>query len=194
MNIILQEILPRIDCGEIASAQIYHLLDIYYQSVVYLYDKRDTKEDETEEIPFPSELKLELEDRKSGIGEALRTLAEKGCDVNEYDGDFNALMIAVGAADAPMVRYLIERGGDVNKWPGMDDPEPVSGQNYYLEDIDIGYMNECYATNPDKDYLDALYNTAMVLIREGGLRSFSGYSLKVDENGHGSLGPADVLF
>ena len=194
MDRVLNEVLLKIDKGEITSSRIYHLLDIYYQCVADRYDKHGTESDEYGGIPFPSELRLKLENRESGIGEALRTLAEKGCDVNEYDGHFNALMIAVGAADAPMVRYLIERGGDVNKWPGMDDPEPVSGQNYYLEDIDIGYMNECFATNPDKDYLDALHNTAMVLIREGGLRSFSGLSLKVDENGHGSLGPAEVSF
>ena len=55
-------------------------------------------------------------------------------------------------------------------------------------------MTECWEKDCDNDYLNGLVKTAMVLIKKGGLRNFSGFSLYVDENGHGSISPAELKY
>ena len=48
--------------------------------------------------------------------------------------------------------------------------ESLPGEsNYYLDDIDINYMNECFANDKDIDYLKALFQTALVLVEDAHL-------------------------
>lgn len=93
-----------------------------------------------------------------------------------------------------MVHFLIEHGADIDSWPGKGE-EPLPGEgNYYLDDIDIHFMNESFANDADIDYLKALHRTALVLVEDAHLGPYTGYSLKIDEEGKVSLGPAKVLF
>ena len=185
----IEKALKRIAGGEIQSACVYSMIDSYYMRVVGDMDVKDSDP----ESPFPEELFQTIEDRKSGIGLALTKLLDEGHDVNASDSYFNSLMLAVGSGDAPMVRFLIKHGADANSWPGMEESLPGEG-NYYLDDIDINYMNECFANDKDIDYLKALYRTALVLVQDAHLGPYSGHSLKIDEKGAVSLGPAKVLF
>ena len=129
------------------------------------------------DMPFSGELKQPVEDRISGIIVALTQLINAGHDVNESDGFLNALMLAVGHGDAPMVQFLIEHGADVNTWPDMDKEPEWMRQNYYLKDIDIHYMDECFADDKDVEYMKALHQTALVLVGLGHLRPYSGHCL-----------------
>ena len=63
-----------------------------------------------------------------------------------------------------------------------------------MDDIDINYMNECFANDKDNDYLKALFQTALVLVEDAHLGPYSGFSLKIDEDGTVSLGPAKTFF
>ena len=124
----------------------------------------------------------------------MKRLLDAGCDVDATDGGFNALMLAVSAGDAPMVQFLIKHGADANKWPDMGEV-PSSGEgNYYLDDIDIHFMNECFANEKDVVYLKALHRTALVLTEEARLGPYRGHNLTIDEEGNVLLGPAKVLF
>ena len=185
----IEKTLKKIAGGEIKTACVYSLIDSYYMCVVGDIDA----EDSDPEPPFPEELLQPVEDRESGIGPALIKLLDKGHNVNASDGDFNALMLAVGSGDAPMVRFLVHHGADANSWPNMEESSPWEG-NYYLDGIDINYMNECFANDKDNDYLKALYQTALVLVDDAHLGPYSGFSLKIDKNGTVSLGPAKTLF
>lgn len=103
-------------------------------------------------------------------------------------------MLAVGSGDAPMVHFLIKHGADANSWPNKGE-EPALGEgNYYLDEIDIHFMNECFVNDKDINYLKALHRTALVLVEAAHLGPYSGYSLKISEDGIVSLGPAQVLF
>ena len=185
----IEKTLKRIAGGEIKTACVYSLIDTYY---MYVVGDIDAEESDLES-PFPEELLQPVEDRESGIGPALIKLLEKGHNVNASDGDFNALMLAVGSGDAPMVRFLINHGADANSWPNMEESLPGES-NYYLDDIDINYMNECFANDKDIDYLKALFQTALVLVEDAHLGPYSGFSLKIDEDGTVSLGPAKTFF
>ena len=185
----IEKTLKRIAGGEIKTACVYSLIDTYYMYIVGDIEAEDSDLDP----PFPEELLQPIEDRESGIGSALKILLDEGHNVNDSDDDFNALMLAVGSGDAPMVRFLIQHGADANSWPNMEESLPGEG-NYYLDEIDINYMNECFANDKDIDYLKALSQTAFVLVEDAHLGPYSGFSLKIDENGTVSLGPAKTLF
>lgn len=192
MNTILEKFLTKADPQDDSAAQVFDLIDAYYQRVVDNSDEENKGSDLYNDGLFPAELKQPVNERKSGICDAILYLLGKGCNINKAKGGFNAMMLAVGAADAPMVEFLLKNGATVHEWPDMtDDP---NSQNYYLESIDLGYMHEGFSNDPDQEYLDALMKTASVLVRVGGLRSFSGFCLTVDEEGHGSIAPAKVLY
>ena len=170
---------------------LVHLLDTYYQNVIYKVDENAV--DDPYDGPFPVELTLPLEKRESGIYDAVSFLLENGCDINGSDGCFNALQRAVGQADAPMAGYLMMHGADATTWLEMDEEPWVDKQNYYLESIDINYMNESFANDTDKRFYKALYQTALVLEKHAHLGPFYGYSLMIDEDGNVTVDGAKVL-
>ena len=172
MDANIEAIMNKIKNGEVKTACVYALLDSYY------FDLDDAT--------FSTELLQLVENRNSGIAIALSKLLEDGNNVNEGDKCFNALMLAVGNGDAPMVHYLITHGADAGSWPNMEDTLP-NERNYYLDDIDIHNMNECFANDPNVNYLNALYRTALVLVEDAHLGPYSGHSLKIDEDGNVSL-------
>ncbi len=172
---IIQNCINKIKTGEIRKeAAVIELLDAYYRNCI------DTTENDDS---YPEELTIPLEERGFGIYEALLWLANKQYDFNvEYEGE-SALMIAVGYADAPMTSFLIQNGADANKWPDMDELPGIPKNNYYLEDIDIQYLNETWPRT--ETYIKALLETAKVLLKEGGTGSFRGVShFTADEEKH----------
>lgn len=187
--------LNSVDNGEGSLACVYHLLDTYYHGTVGKIGELNGEDDAVyEKSTFPEEFLLPVEDRDSGIGFALTHLLDEGYDVDGTDGYFNALMLAVGSGDAPMVHFLIKHGADVNSWPGKGEEPALGENNYYLDDIDIHYMDGCFANDKDIMYLEALHRTALALVESAHLGPYSGYSLKISEDGTVSLGPAQVLF
>lgn len=105
----------------------------------------------------------------------------------------NPLMMAVGWSDAPMTKYLIEHGADANYWPGMDEEPEFMRDNYYLEDIDVAFLHGEY--NHDKSNVDALLQTAIVLMRDGKTGGFSGFCLVADpEKREVSVEPAKYKY
>lgn len=186
MDSKLKHVLHRIETGDVQAAYIYELLDTYYQCVIYKVGEYDDDR-EPEDTSYPEELLKPLAERESGIEEALSVLIDQGYDVHESDGCFNALMLAVGSADEPMTAFLLANGADPYTWPDMEQlPEEWRG-NYYLEDIDIQYMDACF--EPDEEYKAALLRTAQTFVRVSGLRNMGGLCLVVDENGNVSLEP-----
>ena len=191
MNPHLAAFLRDVDDHKVDAAAVYGLIDTYYQQVAYTSPESD---DDMEDIPFSEELKQPVEDRDSGIMVALTHLLKSGHDTNESDGSFNAMMLAVGYGDAPMVQFLIEHGADVKTWPDMDEEPEWMRQNYYLEDIDIHFMDECFANDKDLEYMKALHQTALVLAKFGHLGPYAGNCLAIDENGNVSLEPPRLRF
>ena len=186
MDTKLMRTIHNIEKGVIQSAHIYELVDTYYQSVIYKIDEYD-ENDEPEDTSYPEELLKPLSERDSGIAEALSVLIKQGYDVHESDGSFNALMLAVGSADEPMTAFLLANGADPHTWPDMDELPEEWRQNYYLEDIDIHYMDACY--DHDEDYKTALVRTAQTFVKMSGLKKFGGLCLLLKEDGTVSLEP-----
>lgn len=186
----LKELLKEIDNGKVASACVFTLMNAYYQRVIYRIDEIDD-DDWIVDQPFPEELKKPVADRISGIGQALFRLCGMGFDVNEPKGSFNALRLAVGCGDAPMVKHLIAAGADSNFWP---DPDESCDTFNYLDVIDTCFMYESFANDCNNDYLDALFQTALVLAEDGRLGPYKGHCLKIDQDGNVSLGPAKMMF
>jgi len=182
----LMRTIHNIEKGVIQSAHIYELVDTYYQSVIYKIDEYD-ENDEPEDTSYPEELLKPLSERDSGIAEALSVLIKQGYDVHESDGSFNALMLAVGSADEPMTAFLLANGADPHTWPDMDELPEEWRQNYYLEDIDIHYMDACY--DHDEDYKAALVRTTQTFVKMSGLKKFGGLCLLLTEDGTVSLEP-----
>ena len=191
MNPHIEAFLRDVENHKDDGAAVYNLIDIYYQQVAYAPPKSDN---DMVALPFSEELKLPVEYRASGIMDALMQLFDSGHDANESDGVFNAMMLAVGEGDAPMVRFLIEHGADVNTWSDMDEMPEFIQQNYYLEDIDIHYMNECFDNDKDIEYMKALRQTALVLAEFGHLRSYTGHCLNIDANGNVTLESPQFLY
>ncbi len=190
LNPRLDAFLHEADGHKMDTAAIYELIDTYYQQVVYISPEADDIADGS----FSEELKQSVEDRASGIMLALMQLINAGHDVNGTNGCFNAMMLAVGYGDAPMVQFLIENGADVNTWPDMEELSEGMPDNYYLEDIDIHFMDECLANDKDLEYMEALYKTALVLSKVGHLGPFSGYCLTIDQDGNVSLSPPRMKY
>ena len=191
MNPRLEAFLHEVDCRKVATAVIYELVDTYYQQVAYTPPESD---DDMTDMPFSEELKQPVEDRLSGIIVTLTQLINAGHDVNESDGSFNAMMLAVGHGDAPMVQFLIEHGAHVDTWPDMDEEPEWMRQNFYLEDINIHFMDECLANDKDLEYMKALHQTALVLSEVGHLGPYSGHCLKIDQDGNVSLLPPRMKY
>ena len=195
INFKLKAVLNRIESGELKTACVYHLLDTYYQCVIGKIDEIDDLDDLVDlddNSPFPAEFFQSVESRSSGIGIALSHLLESGHDIDSADGGFNALMIAVGCGDAPMVRFLIEHGADANTWPEMEEDPPTG--NYYLDDIDIHFMDESFANDKDLEYMKALHRTALVLVEDAHLGPYHGHCLTIDDEGNVALKQAETLF
>lgn len=170
MNEILKETLDKIKNKEITSEVVNAFLCVYYDDYIDGLNKR-------EEASYPEELLLPLEERTSGVYEAMRLLVEQRYDLNEGE-EFNPLMITVGNADASMTEFLIKNGADANYWPYMDEEPEYMRDNYYLEDIDTACMAMDW---PESErYVYALAQTARVLLEEGNTGSFSGICLKAD--------------
>ena len=186
MDSKLKNVLHRIETGDVRSAQIYELIDTYYQCVIYKVDEYDDDKG-PEDTSYPEELLKPLAERESGIAEALSVLIDQGYDVHESDGCFNALMLAVGSADEPMTAFLLANGADPYTWPEMDELPEEWRENFYLEDIDIHFMDAC--SDHDEAYKAALLRTAQTFVRLSGLRNVGGFCLLVDENGNVSLEP-----
>lgn len=93
-----------------------------------------------------------------------------------------------------MVHFLIKRGADANSWPMMNEVPLEGRRNYYLEDIDIHYMDESLANDKDIDYLKALHRTARVLVEDANLGPYRGNCLTIDDAKNVSLRTAQVLF
>ena len=193
MNSKLEAFMQSVERGDTPSASVYHLLDTYYQCVIGKIDEIADDDIDCEDEPFPEEFLQAVEDRSSGIGIALTQLLDAGFDIDGSDGYFNALMLAVGGGDALMVHFLLEHGADASSWPDMENSLPGEG-NYYLDDIDIHFMNESFANDKDVEYMKALHRTALVLVEDAHLGPYSGYCLKIDDNGNVSLSPAKVKF
>ena len=143
MDYKLKSVMSKILNGNIRSAHIYELVDTYYQCVIYKIDEYDDDEEPTD-ASYPEELLYQLPERQSGIFEAMSMLISQGYDVNESDGCFNALMLAVGHADEAMTAFLIANGANPHTWPNMDELPEEQRMNYYLEDIDVHYMDACF--------------------------------------------------
>lgn len=163
----LKNCISKIKAGEICrEAAAISLLDIYYRECI------DTSANPND--PYPEELTIPLKERNYGIYEALSWILTEQCDFNaEYEG-YSPLMQAVGYADAPMTSFLIQNGADANIWPDMGEFPELPEENYYLVDIDVQYLNECWPRT--EIYIKALLETAKVLLKEGGTGSFSGWS------------------
>ena len=188
----LKQVISRIENGEIRSAHIYELIDIYYQCVIYKNDEYEDDADLPDDTQFPEELTLPLSNRKSGIIEALSLLISQGYDVHDSNDYFNALMLAVGYADEPMTAFLIANGADVHTWPNMDELPEEWTRNYYLEDIDVKYFHSYFEHN--EEYKSALLRTAKTLAKASGIKGFGGLCLLVDETGNVFLAPPKMKF
>ena len=139
--------------------------------------------------------RIPLEKRKSDILARIEKLLADGVDLNDApDGDY-PLMSAVGNYDALMVSYLIGKGADCRKWLAEgEEPEP-GRRNWYLEDLDIAGMDESFATDPNNDLFQAIFDTACVLVKEGGLQEpFYGFCISVTENREISFAQARTKF
>ena len=173
------------------SNAVYEALSSYYYTQ-YVQDEDSPDYDESAVL---FDHGIPLEERKSGILEKIEKLLAEGVDLNNApDGDY-PLMSAVGNHDALMTRYLIQHGADCRKWLADDDePEPYRG-NWYLEDLDIAGLNESFVTSPNRELFQALFDTACVLVIDGGLQEpFGGYCLKVTEDLEISFAQAQVKF
>lgn len=165
------------------------LAKTYYERYILDSDHYDPDEPErTEPLPQWQELRLALDRRPSGIGEALETLAAAGVNVRD-EGD-EVLRTAVGAGDAFFVEWLLEHGADPTVW---SDREPWE-QNWYLDEVDLIMMDESFSNDGKEEYIEMLAKTAAVLVKKGGLRNFGGYCFTVDEEGSISFFGPKVLF
>lgn len=190
----LVKTLERIESGEYKSACIYELINTYYQFVIGKDDEIDDDVLYWDE-PFPEEFSVPVEERSSGIGEALEILLGAGHDINDDDGMFNALMPAVGSGDEHMVHFLLKHGADANRWPEMEENDPAIFGNWYLDQIDSCLLEESLANDKDIEYMKALHRTAVVLAKEAHLGPFNGYCLSIDtENRTVSVKPAEVMY
>jgi len=146
----------------------------------------DIPDDELPEYDWPEndEVLLEVEKRPSGICLAINELLDTGHDMNGSIGGWNALMLAVGYADNYMTRYLLDHGADPHIWPDAGGLPEWIEQNYYLESLDIAYMNCRFESGSvESGFIDAVVHTAELLAEQGGLRDFGGICLKVDHQG-----------
>ena len=180
----LQAFLEHVEKNKNCAACVCELIETYYQNVVYADIDLD---DDCDETLFSAEFLLPPEERASGIGAALIQLLDRGNDIDRPRDGSNALMHAVGSGDAPMTHFLLLRGADPNSWPEMSEEPELGFGNWYLDEIDICYLNESICNDKNIDYLKGLYNTVLVLADEGHLGPYYGHCLVIEENGRVSI-------
>ena len=164
---------------------VFQLVDTYYRIIrEECIVNKEQKNNELQDY-YPDEFLVPVLERDSGIGIALLQLLDAGFDIDGSDGYFNALMLAVGEADAQMTDFLIAHDSDPTSWPCDDEKPKFAHGNFYLEDIDINYHSE----TENAKYIDGLYRTALVLAKDSRLRPFHGLCLGIDENGNVSFSP-----
>ena len=158
---------------------IEEALNSYYNTQ-YVQDEDSPDYDESAVI-FDNG--IPLADRKGRILEKLEKLLAEGVDPNDApDGEY-PLMRAVANLDAPMVSWLIQHGADCRKWLAEGEELEPYERNWYLEDLDITMLNESFVTNANRSLFQAAFDTACVLVKEGGLQEpFYGYCIQVTEN------------
>ncbi len=187
MNEILEREINAIKRGERDQEVIVHFLEEYYEHYIQSTLPGGLSY-EVEDCPYPEELSLPLEKRKSGICDAVNWLIEAGYDPNE-GACFNPLMMAVWYEDAFMTEFLISNGADAHRWPDMLESEP----NIYIDHLDIAYFDKAWPL--DDRFMQALLETAKVLLRDGKVGSFSGMCLKADaENRTITFSPPRFLY
>ena len=171
--------------------RIYDALSAYYETQ-YIQDEESPDYDESA-VFFDHGIPLEK--RKSDILARIEKLLADGVGLNDApDGEY-PLMSAVGNYDALMVSYLIGKGADCRKWLAEGEETEPWKRNRYLEGLDIAGMNESFVTNPNKELFQAIFETACVLVKEGGLQEpFYGHCLQVTENREIILTQAQVKF
>ncbi len=190
----LKRKLDAILTGSVDGPAFYELVEEYYRNVIWKMDEDISDEELASTSPYYREWELEIKDRPSGIHEALTVLLNKDYDINECGDCTSALMPAVQDVDAKMVKFLLEHGADAARYPSPNGIAPAHEQNWYLDDIDINYFNYCIERNDDAEYKSRILQTLMVLIKDGGLRSYGGMCLLIDEDGHGSLDPPQMKY
>ena len=186
---LISEILERAKAEESFSL----LIDHYYKE--YGFEKWSDEDDIEELWPFIDEQTSPVEERSSGICEAINELLDAGYSIDDEYNLMNALMCAVGNADPHMTEYLIRKGADPTKWAGYDETESREEEsNWYLEDTDLAFFDELINNEPDINLLQALADTVHVLVDCGGLKDYRGRCIDVDEKGKIDIHLAEMKF
>ncbi len=165
--------------------RLYRLVEFYYDHVI---KEMFGHKENGERIYSPEEYDRPVEERETGIGEAISILLGKGHDINEADGGFNSLMIVVGYTDPRMAEYMIAHGADCRKVPDnlMDEEEDPAGPktNWYLDEIDIDLLDADSERNVKdiEKYKDNLISMAKILANAGNLCPYGGTVLDIDED------------
>lgn len=177
----LQNVIDGIKDGSV-RAQMGELLHCYYHDYIQELCYGNPSDDAHDDMEYPHELTLPLEERSGGIAEVLAECVNLGVTMNAENVDQTPLEISVGWADAAVTEFLIRHGSDPTIWADMEEDYellPVVS-NYYYDDIDIAWMNENWRCT--EEYGMALLHTAKVLAVVGHLGSYRSYCLEVDEN------------
>lgn len=168
----LNELESQVNCAFKAE----EFLEWYYDEYIgHQSDSICGKYDlDAEDIAYPEELTEPMVARSSGINEAMKRIVKHGCDLN-LGSISSPLMLSVGWCDAPMTELLLQNGADANIWAEM-----INGEcNYYLEDLDIAYLNERW-DRTDSAFVDALLSTAKILVTTGRLSDYHDFCLSID--------------
>ena len=175
----LKRVLEDIENGEITASYVVRLLETYYYGLIY--PEKDLDIAENLVTSFPEELTQPLDQRISGIGEAMQQLIGKGYGLNEFSEDSEcALTLSVGGVDAPMTEWLLQHGADPHIWPDMSETAPWE-QNYYLDDLDIHFQDDyTERISLEKSILD----TVRVIAVNSDLRNYSGFNFSIDSEGN----------
>ncbi|MBR5595863.1 MAG: hypothetical protein IKW30_00455 [Lachnospiraceae bacterium] len=135
---------------------------------------------EESELSFwEEEIFIPLEERKSGVFEALEYLVPRERNINN-ESAITALELAVGHIDYYMAEYLIAHGANPNFWEEREEElkEPGPHNNWYLEDLDVAVINDLEIEH------EVVYEHVLKLIKllteAGELESFSGLCLAYD--------------
>ena len=154
---------------------IYDLLCTYYDGEIFKGIELDDIE---------SEIYLPLEQRPSGILEALETLMPMEDNIND-DSDWTPLMMSVMNLDYFLTDYLIMHGANPNFW--CDREKDIrehqilgtSMDNYYLEDIDTRMLGGLDFSQEQVG--DNIMKLAKLILEYEGVKSFFGLCLSADK-------------
>lgn len=154
---------------------IYGLLCTYYNGEIF---------EELEIDDVKSEVYIPLEQRPSGIFEALEILMPMENDIND-ESDCTALIMSVCNLDYYMTEYLIEHGANPLYWYGREDDiklyesTGIPMNNFYLEDIDIRLMDT--SNWSQKIVSDCIFKLTKIILECDGVESFFGICLSADK-------------